>query len=64
MRQYDAGGFNPVSREAIYRRIYETFAAFDAPNRRRAATRVLRPQPSDRLPLPAPQWIDRSRPLL
>lgn len=73
---YTEGGFNPISRETIYRRIhklaygdgwefdYETFAAFDAPNRRRTAARVLRPQPADRPPLPAPQWLDRTRPLL
>ncbi len=73
---YTEGGFNPISRELIYRRIhklaygdgwqfdYETFAAYDARNRKARLHTLGRPLPDRRPPLPRPQFIRRDGPLL
>lgn len=70
---YTAGGFNPVSREAAYRRInrlsrgaswrfdYEEFVTFDMEHRCDGAD--IAPVPAahaDRMPLPHPVMMDRS----
>ena len=72
---YTEGGFNPISRETIYRRIhklaygdewqfdYETFVQYDAVNRSRKLHALRRPQPPHG-PLAPPRWLDRTRPLL
>lgn len=73
---YTEGGFNPISREAIYCRIhklaygpewqfdYETFVAYDAVNRRARMHRLSRPIPADRPCLPRPRFIRRDGPFL
>lgn len=73
---YTEGGFNPISREIIYRRIhklaygdswqfdYETFADYDARNRKARRHILRRPLPDGRPPLPRPQLIPRNGPLL
>lgn len=73
---YTEGGFNPISRELIYRRIhklaygddwqfdYETFVRYDAVSRKARLHTLGRPLPDDRPRLPRPQFIRRDAPLL